>query len=292
MCSSLPLAQDTTATTSRRKALTRNNPTSVILRCAQRASKDAELCRSASARRPSRPVRRAPQVGIERIKRGPELGAIGVLLLQNLMPGALDHPMRAVRATAPQRPRSRRARRWCRRPAPPSAPAGRSATRSPASRNSLIVSNVASSQANRRRADGERRICARSARRCVRSARDRWSADCRESLFARERSTLLPGTSLHRRPARRSVFISIAGTTRTARPWANRSAAPPAPVRSNHRLSGMRRAQHDRAAHRVRQCKVWRRTIRQHHTLHEGLEVELIIREAFRVALDRIGELP
>ena len=57
-------------------------------------------------------------------------------------------------------------------------------------------------------------------------------------------------------------------------------------------LAGMHGPQHDRAAHRVGQCEMGLRTIRKHHLLHEGLEVDLVLREVFDMALARIRQLP
>ncbi len=51
-------------------------------------------------------------------------------------------------------------------------------------------------------------------------------------------------------------------------------------------------AQHHRAAHRMRQRVVGRRTIRQHHLLHEGFDIDLIVRKPADVALARIAQLP
>ena len=54
----------------------------------------------------------------------------------------------------------------------------------------------------------------------------------------------------------------------------------------------MRDPQHHRAAHRMRQREIWRRTIRQHHLLHEGLDVDFEIGEIAHIALARIAQPP
>ncbi len=57
-------------------------------------------------------------------------------------------------------------------------------------------------------------------------------------------------------------------------------------------FAGMRHPQHDRAAHRMGQREMRRRTIRQHHLLHEGFDVDLVIGEVADIALARIAQAP
>ncbi len=57
-------------------------------------------------------------------------------------------------------------------------------------------------------------------------------------------------------------------------------------------LAGMRDAQHHRPAHRMRQREMRRRAIRQHHLLHEGFDVHLVIGEIADIALARIAQAP
>ena len=55
-------------------------------------------------------------------------------------------------------------------------------------------------------------------------------------------------------------------------------------------LARMRDPQHDGAAHRMRQREIGRRTIRQYHLLHEGLDVHLEIGKAADIALARVAQ--
>ncbi len=55
-------------------------------------------------------------------------------------------------------------------------------------------------------------------------------------------------------------------------------------------LAGARDPQHHRAAHRMRQREIRWRAIRQHHLLHEGLDIDLEIRERADIALARIAQ--
>ena len=57
-------------------------------------------------------------------------------------------------------------------------------------------------------------------------------------------------------------------------------------------LAGMRDPQHHRAAHRMRQREIRRRTIRQHHLLHEGFDVDFEVGEIAHIALARIAQAP
>src|SRR5580700_3404714 len=54
----------------------------------------------------------------------------------------------------------------------------------------------------------------------------------------------------------------------------------------------MREAQHHRAAHRMGERKMRRRTLRQHILLHEGLDVDLVVGEIAHIALARIAQPP
>jgi hypothetical protein len=54
--------------------------------------------------------------------------------------------------------------------------------------------------------------------------------------------------------------------------------------------AGMCDAQHDRAAHRMGQRKIGRRTIRQHDLLDEGRHVDLVLRKILDMALERIAQ--
>ena len=61
-------------------------------------------------------------------------------------------------------------------------------------------------------------------------------------------------------------------------------------MRSNQRLPAYASAQQHRAAHRMGKREMRRRTVRQHHLLHEGFDVDLVVGEVADIAFARIAQ--